>query len=236
MQARQGTIYLLQWTVVKEFFGVDIQKQIYYHIRHIYRQLHRIKTWQYLLILLLSGFVAATFLRLNNVGMAQRRDAVLLADKQMRDEDMTNRMYDLQRYTAAHMNADTGQFDLTEQYKRDVQRSIEAATNDNNPNGNINAKAEAVCSPRFAVYTSAYLQCFLDELNKYPAAPELPNTVNLPNPALYRHSFASPLWSPDFAGFSTLFFLFIAFVIVSRWIRFGLLYMLLKLRRRGIGS
>ncbi len=215
---------------------MDIQRQIYYHIRHVYRQIRRVKTWQLLLILILSGFVVATFLRLNNVGMAQRREAVLKADKDSRDEDMTNRMYDLQRYTASHMNADTGQFDLTEQYKRDAQKAIEAATNDSNPNGNINAQAEAVCRPRYSSYSAAYLQCFLDEISKYPAAPELPNTVNLPNPALYRHSFVSPRWSPDFAGFSTLFFLLTALIILGRVLRLGLLYLLLKLRRKGIGS
>lgn len=168
--------------------------------------------------------------------MAQRREAVLMADKEGRDEDVANRMYDLQRYAASHMNANTGQFDLTEQYKRDAQEAIAAVTNDSNPYGNINAKAEAVCSPRFAVYTSAYLQCFLDELNKYPAAPELPNEVNLPNPALYRHSFVSPLWSPDFAGFSTLFSLIVALIILGRWLHAGFLYLLLKFRYKGISS
>ncbi len=109
---------------------MDIRRQVYYHIRHVYRQVQRIKTWQLLLILLLSGFIAATFLRLNNIGMAQRREAVLMADREGRDEDMVNRMYDLQRYTAAHMNADTGQFDLTEQYERDVQEVIESLVAD----------------------------------------------------------------------------------------------------------
>ena len=168
--------------------------------------------------------------------MAQRREAVLQADREARDEDMANRMYDLQRYTAAHMNADTGQFDLTEQYERDVQEVIAAATDDTNPYGNINAQAEAICRPRFSSYSAAYLQCFLDEISKFPAAPEIDDTLDLPNPALYRHSFVAPLWSPDFAGFSTLFFLFIALVILGRWIHFGLLHLLLKHRNKGIGS
>ena len=215
---------------------MDIRRQVYYHIRHVYRQVQRIKTWQLLLILLLSGFIAATFLRLNNIGMAQRREAVLMADREGRDEDMVNRMYDLQRYTAAHMNADTGQFDLTEQYERDVQEVIESATNDSNPNGNINAQAEAVCRPRFSSYSSDYLQCFLDEISKYPSAPEIDDTLDLPSPALYRHSFVSPLWSPDFAGFSTLFFLVTASIIVVRWLHAGLLHLLLKQRHKGIGS
>lgn len=219
---------------------MDIDRQVYHHVRHIYRQVQKVKTWQLLIILVLCGFVAATFLRLNNIGMAQRREAVLQADKEGRDEDMTNRMYDLQRYTAAHMNSDTGQFDLTEQYNRDVQKAIDAATNDNNPNGNINAQAEAVCRARYPNYQAgtyaAYQQCFLDEISKYPAAPEIDSTPELPSPALYRHSFVSPLWSPDFAGFSSLLFLFVALVIAGRLLHLGFLYLLLKVRRKDISS
>ncbi len=211
-------------------------RHIYYHIRHVYQQVQRVKTWQLLLILLLAGFVAATFLRLNNIGMAQRREAVLQADKDGRDEDAYNRMYDLQRYAAAHMNAGTGQFDLTQQYERDVDEAIQAATNDSNPNGNINAQAEAICRPRFSSYSPGYLQCFLDEISKYPAAPEIDDTLELPNPALYRHSFVSPLWSPDFAGFSTLFALVIALIILGRWLHFGFLQLVIKQRKKDIGS
>lgn len=231
---------MLQWTVVSRAPRVDISRQVYYNIRHVYRQIQRIKTWQLLIILVLSGFVAATFLRLNNVGMDQRRAAVLLADKEGRDDDVFNRMYDLQRYVSAHMNTSTGQFDLTEQYKRDAQEAISAVSNDSNPNGNIFAKAQEVCRQRYPTYQAgsylAYQQCTLDEIDKYPSAPELKNTLDLPNPALYRHSFAAPVWSPDFAGFSTLFFALIALVIIGRWLHFGLLHLLLKLRHKGISS
>jgi len=215
---------------------VDIKRQVFYQVRHVYRQIQRAKTWQLLLVLMLVGFVAATFLRLNNVGMVQRLEAVEAADKEGRDEDMFNRVYDLQRYTASHMNASTGQFDLVEQYNRDVKKVLENASDDTNPNGNVNAKAAAVCDPQFTWGSPAYVQCFIEELNKYPAAPDIENSLDLPNPALYRHSFISPLWSPDFAGFSTLIFIVIALIILGRWLHLGFLYMLLKLRRRGFGS
>lgn len=205
-------------------------------VRRTMKRLRRVKTWQLVIILVLSGFVTATFLRLNNIGMLQRREAVLLADKQAKDADIATRMYDLQRYSAAHMNADTGQFDLKEQYQRDLEKAVAAATDSSNPNGNVNAKAEAVCRPQFAVWSPAYVQCFLDELNKYPSAPDPGSNVTLPAPALYRHSFVSPLWSRDFAGFSLLFFIAIALVIVGRLAQLGLFYLLLKLRYKSIGS
>lgn len=205
-------------------------------MRHIYRQIQRIKTWQLFIVLILFSFVAATFLRLNNIGMAQRREAILMADREGHDEDIANRMYDLQRYVSSHMNTSTDQFYLEKQYDRDKQRAIEKAVDDSNPNGNINALAEAVCAPRFAVYSQAYLQCFIEELNKYPSAPDPETDVELPNPALYRHSFAAPRWSPDFAGFSVLLAAITALIIIGRWLHFGFLYLLLKLRHRGFGS
>lgn len=215
---------------------MDIKRQTYYHVRHMYRQVQRVKTWQLFIVLVLSGFVAASFLRLNNVGMDQRREAVIQADEAARDDDIYSRMLDLQHYVSRHMNTSTGQFYLEEQYNRDKQAAIEAAVDDTNPNGNINAQAEAVCRPRFSSYSSAYLQCFLDEISKYPSAPNPDNDIDLPNPALYRHSFAAPLWSPDFAGFSVLFVIAIALVILSRWLHMGFLYLLLKLRHRGFGG
>lgn len=228
---------MVQWTVVKKaFFEVDVKRQVYYHIRHLYRQIQRVKTWQLLIILMLGVFVAATFLRLNNIGMAQRREAVLFADKEARDEDITNRMYDLQRFTASHMNTDTGRFDLTEQYRRDVEDIIAKASNDTNPNGNVLALADAACAPRFSSWSPAYVQCVKEEQEKFPAAPEIDDSLDLPNPALYRHGFAAPLWSPDFAGFSVLFVVFVALIIIGRWVHFGFLHLLLKLRYRGIGS
>lgn len=61
------------------------------------KRLQQVKTWQLVLVLVLILFVTATFLRLNNIGMIQRRDAVLSADKQGNEDVLRNRLYDLQR-------------------------------------------------------------------------------------------------------------------------------------------
>ena len=215
---------------------METRRQIQYQARYRIRQLKHVKTWQLLIILGLSVFVAMTFLRLNSSGMIERRKAVLQADQEARDADVVNRMLDLQHYVSTHMNTSTDQFYLQGQYERDKQRAIEAAVDDRNPNGNVNAKADAVCAPQFALYSPGYLQCFLDELNKYPSAPDIDTEVDLPNPAMYRHSFAAPSWSPDFAGFSVLFSIGIALIVLGRWLQYGLLALLLRLRHRGIGS
>jgi hypothetical protein len=198
------------------------------------RQLQRVKTWQLLVLLLLVGFIAATFLRLNNIGMADRRQAVLAADKSGDADAIQSRLYDLQRYVSEHMNTSTGPFYLEQQYRRDAQKIVDAAKDDSNPNGNINAKAEAVCRPQYAVWSPAYVQCFTNELAKYPPSPDPTQNVTLPNTELYRHEFAPPLWSADFAGWSVLVCIVILIMIIARLIGLLVLRLLLKRHYRGI--
>ena len=209
-------------------------------IKREIKRLQRIKTWQLLILLVIAGFLAVPFLRLNNIGMVQRREAVLAADRDGNDADVATRLYDLQRYVAAHMNADTGQFDLQGQYQRDKQKAIDEAANATAGSNNIHNQAEATCRARYPDYRAgsqlAYQQCFLDEIDKYPPASRTETNVVLPSAGLYRHSFASPLWSPDFAGFSVLAFLLIAFLIIVRMIALVVLHLVLKFRYRGFAS
>lgn len=198
------------------------------------KKLQSIKTWQLLVILVLSGFMTATFFRLNNIGMIERRSAVLAADESGDQAATTARLYDLQRYVATHMNTDTGPIYLEHQYRRDAQRSVDAAKNAGNPNGNINEKAEAVCKPQYTVWSTAYVQCFTDELAKYPPSPDPVQNITLPRTDLYRHAFAAPLWSPDFAGWSLLVNYVIVTIIFGRLISLGLLRLILKYRLGGV--
>jgi hypothetical protein len=183
-------------------------------------------------------FVSATFLRLNNIGMAERRTAVLMADKStsaaVDSAVVQNRLYDLQRYVAAHMNTDTGPFYLVGQYRRDAQKIVDKAKESNGSGVNINAEAEAVCKPRFTTWSPAYVQCFADELAKYPPSDDPVQNVTLPSTELYRYSFAPPVWSPDFAGWSVLICIVIIVMIIARLLSLAILRMLLKRHYRGI--
>ena len=201
-------------------------------VKRSIRQLHKVKTWQLVIVLLIFGFIAATFLRLNNIGMIERRNAVMSADKAGDPVATQTRLYDLQRYVSQHMNTNMGSIYLENQYKRDSQRIIDAASGDNNPNGNIYKKAQETCAPRFSSYSQAYLQCTVNYLSQYSSAGELASTVALPKADLYRHSFASPLWTPDFAGWSVLICLLIVVMIIARLIGLGVLRLLLKTRYR----
>lgn len=193
------------------------------------------KTWQLFVLLVLSIFVAATFLRLNNIGMIERRTSVMDADAAGNNTATQTRLYDLQRYVSSHMNTDMGKgVYLESTYKRDAQAAYTAASNDNNPNGNIYKKAQDVCAPRFTRYSYAYLQCTLSELAKYPASDNLISSVKLPQASMYLHVFVSPLWSPDFAGLSVLVCIAILTMIIVRLIGVGILKLLLRHHYRSI--
>ncbi len=190
-------------------------------------QLQRIKTWQLVIILILAGFVSATFLRLNNIGMVQRREAVYTADKTGDNKTTQNRLYDLQRYVSSHMNTDMGSgVSLTATYNRDKQALLEKASNGSN--GNIYVKAQQVCAPRYSNWSPAYVQCTVNELAKYPAGADLNKLVDLPR-GPYQYNFASPLWSPDFAGWSVLACVVILIMIIARFT--GVIILRILLRR-----
>lgn len=164
--------------------------------------------------------------------MVDRRDAVIAADKSGDPAVIQSRLFDLQRYVANHMNASMGTIYLENQYKRDSQRIIDGASSDSNPNGNIYKKAQETCAPRFSSYSQAYLQCTINYLTQYSPADNPTSSVALPKADLYRHSFSSPLWTPDFAGWSVLVCLLIVLLIIGRLVGLLMLKAVLKIRYR----
>lgn len=191
--------------------------------------LQRVRTWQLVVLLLIAGFIAATFLRLNNIGMVERREAVISADSEGNEEKIIDRLYDLQQYVSSHMNADLGRgVYLETSYNRALQDWQENQYGEGNPHGNIYKKAQEVCAPKFSHYSYAYLQCTTNELAKYPAAQEPATETSKPRQEAYIHSFDSPLWSPDFAGWSVLACVVILLLVIIRLISLVVLQMLLK--------
>ena len=197
-------------------------------IRNNIKQIQRVKTWQLFILLIMSVVLSATFLRLNNIGMVERRAAVVNADSVGNDQVTKDRLIALQHYVSAHMNTDMGKgVYLETSYKKAVKVAYDSASSTNN----IYKKAQEVCAPKFTSWSTAYIQCTVSELAKYP---EGSNTVNLPNPNKYLHSFASPVWSPDFAGWSLLISAAILTIILARLTSVALLKILLKLRYKRI--
>ena len=198
-------------------------------IKQSIKDLQRIKTWQLIVLLVISAFVSATFLRLDNIGMVARREAVLSADKQGDETTTIQRLYDLQRYVSGHMNTDLGRgVYLESSYARDVQTWQSTQYGEGNPNGNIFVKAQQVCAPRFSSYSNAYLQCVTSELDKYPGTANLATNTSKPRQEAYIHSFASPFWSPDFAGWSLVVSAIILGLIIVRFVSIGVLNLMLR--------
>ena len=162
--------------------------------------------------------------------MVERRTAVLAADDAGNTVKTEARLYDLQRYSASHMNADTGPFYLEQQYHRDVKRVTDANTSQATTE-NDRKQADKVCQARYpGGWSLAYVYCFTEQLsNAVKARGGTYQQLALPKPDLYRHEFTSPLWSPDFAGFSLLVSGFITVVIVLRLL--GLLLLRILLHR-----
>jgi len=204
-------------------------------IKHSIKDLQRVKTWQLIVVLIIIGFIAATFLRLNNIGMVQRRDAVIAADKLGDQQAIVSRLYDLQRYVSSHMNTDLGRGVYLESgYNRDLQSWQQNQYGDANPNGNIYKKAQDVCAPRYSYYSYGYLQCTTNELAKYPAAADPASDTSKPRQEAYIHAYESPLWSSDFAGWSVLVFGVILLLIIIRLMGIAILQLMLRRRYKKI--
>lgn len=190
-----------------------------------------IKNWQLALILIALIVVSATFLRLNNTVSIEYRRAVEAADKANDKETLQAALYNLRQHTATHMHADRiPEIQLVNQYQQEAKRRYEQATNDTNKNGNILKKADRVCKAKYAGWSVEYVQCVADEQAKFAPSAELITKIELPDPNLYRHSFVSPVWSNDFAGWSVLATIFIAFIIIFRILQSLFLKILVKIR------
>ena len=204
------------------------------NIRRSIRGLQRVKTWQLVLLVVLFALISATFLRLNNIGMIERRTAVLNADDQGDSATIQARLFDLQRYSAAHMNASSGVVYLEGQYKRDVKKAVAASSDAATSNKKTIADRQYAyreCAKSFSYYSYPWTLCIGEKLAQRlkETGGMTDGTTGLPSPSLYRQEVTSPVWSPDFAGFSVLITAFLILLIFLRLL--GLLLLRWLLRR-----
>lgn len=210
---------------------------------------HKVKTWKLLLILLPLFFVDATLLRIDHIKMTELRDAVLEADKNENDEEIAQSLEKLKDFVfsnivinivddngAQRITFGTGPFYLEHQYIRAANKALEEAekkmTADENPNGNIYQMASEVCRPQaiangWSWNDPNYINCMVGEIQKYPAADEINDTIaaSLPSTELYRKNYASPIWAPTLTGLMLLITLIIIVVIFIR----GVVWVFLRL-------
>lgn len=204
-------------------------------IKQALRKLQRLKAWQLIVLFILSLFISLSLLRLNNLNMIEHRQAVLAADKTGEKQEIKDSLVKLQRYISSHMNTDMGKgVYLEDSYKRDFQAVYNKASSQANPNGNIYKQVQDICMPRFSNWSQAYVQCTVDELAKYPASENLVSSTDLPKANVYLHSYISPFWSPDLAGWSVALSVVILIMIVSRFIGVVILKIIIKSRYKTI--
>jgi len=201
-------------------------------LRRFFSALGQAKTWQLLLVAVLCCFVAATFLRLNNLGMVERRQAVIEADKANDRELIRAKLTDLQHWASAHMNAEPGAVYLKQSYNRDYEAAVAAGASERNPNSDVYQQASVACRERFqggtASFQNDYVACVAAAVSSLP--PEQQKTIPLPHPSGYRYSFSSPLISLDFAGVSFIAASFLLACIFGKIT--GVMILKLLLRRR----
>ena len=214
-------------------------------IQRTVKAVEKVKTWQLVILLLMAGFVAATFLRLNNIGMIERRDAVWAADKTGDVSKVQDRLYDLQRYVASHMNTDPGRVQLDHAYKKaydqafaEFEQSI-ASQSSNDTVSKIREHCDAQAAQggygRFTTTADPrYVACINEQWDLYPAASQVDYVFMPPSTAPYYHTFSPPLWSADFAGWSVLFCLFIVVIIIIRLVTLAVLKLTLHLKYRRV--
>jgi hypothetical protein len=202
--------------------------------RNLLWWLKKAKTWQLVLLLILIGFITATFLRLNNIGMVERRDAVLAADKKLDKAEAKKTLTELQNYVSSHMNSDMDKgIILSNIYQKDYNEAVTAAADAHNTSSDLYQKAAIDCRARFqggtASFRNDYVTCVADAVSQLPSNQQ---SANLPHLENYHYNFSSPLISPDLAGFMTLLAFVLTFFILLRLILLYSLKLVIKRRAK----
>lgn len=199
-----------------------------------------VRTWQLVVILIPLLFFTATLLRLDHLKMVELRAAVLAADQAGNEEQIQQALTALRDYVYSHtvvniienngtqeITFGTGPFYLEQQYIRAANAAIEAASSelvdDSNPNGNIYAAVAAICQPQAIANgwqwsDPNYLNCWTSELAKYPETDISDNhlVAKVPSTELYRHNYASPIFSWTPTGIAIVACLALMLVIIVR--------------------
>ena len=216
-----------------------------HHAKQFLHRISKVRTWQFILVLIPLLFLTVTFFRFDHLHMDDLRHAVITADEaadETGDEvALSQALAELQSFTFSHtvfsavedngiqtLVLGTGPFYLQHQYDRAAEAAIAEAeskiVDDSNPNGNIYAAAASVCQPIAKAngwhwYEQPYLDCMTGELAKYPTTDALETvTATIPSPELYRYNYASPIWAPSLSGFATILCLLLIVVIFIRFL------------------
>lgn len=201
-------------------------------------------TWKLVLVLILMCFVAATLLRIDHIRMTELKNAVMEADASNDDEAIASSLVELQTFTRTHIifnyfdeNGEqkiifgTGAFYLENQYNRKANEALKVAQEKINQQGgnmneyNVHKKVAEICDAEAIKHgwrypNINYINCFVNELAKYPEADQLTvaASANLPSTDLFRYDYASPIWCPCASGIVILICVILLIIVLVRFV------------------
>jgi hypothetical protein len=192
------------------------------YLHHLWTKFRVLKPWYFLVLAVISGFVAVSALRNNYSHMATLRQAVYTADKN--DTDVAAALNKLRQYVYTHMNTNLSVKDgvyppiqLKYTYDRLVQAEGDQIAQSNTQ---IYNAAQQYCEQQNSVDFSGHnrVPCIEAYVSQHGI-----NVATIPD-SLYKFNFASPRWSPDLAGWSlvlTVVFTLCAagLYILQRWFK-----------------
>lgn len=188
-------------------------------LHHFWTKLRPIRARYFLAGFLAFGAVFIYAYRNNNLTAIKLRDDVLMVDQQ--NGDIETALNKLRKFTYTHMNAELSgsntniypPIQLKYRYDRLVQAEKDRVAKANAP---IQEAAQAYCAtqpPSTGPVTcnQAYVKAHGAKVQTIPDA-------------LYKFDFASPIWSPDLAGWSLLvsslfLLLFVVRFSLERWLQ-----------------
>ena len=193
-------------------------------LKQLFKKLQIISSWYFIIGLLVSGVIAVVALRNNNVTALRLRDMVTQADKD--NGDVEAALKQLREYMYGHMNTNLASgpnaikppVQLKYRYDRLVaaEKARVSAIN-----ARIYTEAQATCEKQFPEGLSGRgrVPCIQDYVTKHGEQEQA-----IPD-ALYKFDFASPIWSPDLAGWSVLLTGLFALILIVRvaleyWLRY----------------
>lgn len=178
-----------------------------------------IRPLYFLILALISGIICVVALRANNQHMNQLRQEVYAADKD--NGDVKTALQELQSYVTTHMNTNlsTGTSVYPPiQLKYTYERLQQAQNAQLGAGSDVYTQAQKYCEAQNSVDFSGRnrVPC----IEQYVSAHKSGQPQNIPED-LYKFSFATPLWSPDLAGFTMLaaiiFGLLFVLSLAMRW-------------------
>lgn len=159
--------------------------------------------------------------------MVKYRDEVLSADETLDRKKVEESAEKLRLYVSKHMNTDTGLIPLQNLYNEAVS---EAFSKENDVNSDIYKQATENCKSVLSQKGYAgYSACVADAVG---TSESNFNQPDLPNPALYYLSYASPKWSFDIAGVVTLLAIVVFFAMIIKLLTEGVLALILNYREK----